>query len=268
MLQYFTRKTYFSLGTALIVLVFLNYLGWLNPLKNIFHGLFIPFFSKTNEFSVKMGDNYAFFKNQEDFFSVYRECEQKQQDVSVIQAKIQILEQENKELKEVVAFKEANENISTVIARVIGKNTDSTQKSIIIDQGMESNIKIDQPVIVGNGILIGKIIKVEKNIAIIRLTNDNQSKFAGLVLNTNQSPGIVEGGYGLSVKMKFIPRNEPVVVGEQVITSGLESNIPRGLLVGTIAAVENETYQPFQEAVISPTTDLSKLFLVTVLLTV
>ena len=114
---------------------------------------------------------------------------------------------------------------------------------------------------------MGKITKVEKQLAVVRLISDNQIKVAATVLNNERSLGVVEGGYGLSVRMSFIPRNEVVQVGDQIITSGLELNIPRGLLIGSVAAVENEPYQPFQQAVLTPAADLAKLTLVSVLLT-
>ena len=43
-------------------------------------------------------------------------------------------------------------------------------------------------------------------------------------------------------------------------------NMPYGLLIGTVAVVENEAYKPFQQAVLNPATDLSHLTLVTVLI--
>jgi cell shape-determining protein MreC len=65
--------------------------------------------------------------------------------------------------------------------------------------------------------------------------------------------------------VKFIPRNEIIIVGEAVVTSGLDPNIPRGLMVGNVVAIENESYQPFQQAVVSPLLDLNKLTIVSIL---
>lgn len=113
--------------------------------------------------------------------------------------------------------------------------------------------------------MIGTIAKIEKNISLVRLINDNQSKIAATILNRDNSLGVVEGGYGLSIRMNFIPRNETVLIGDKIITSGLEQTIPKGLLIGEVAVAENEAYQPFQQAVLTSATDLSKLFIVSVL---
>ncbi len=260
------KKTYIYLGTIFIVLIFFNYLGLLNPIKTGIRAIFVPIFVKSTQFSIGVGDSYAFFKDKESFFNTYRECESDRQDKQLTEAKIKTLENENQELRQLVNFKN-EKNIPILGAQVIGKNVEGAEKTVIIDRGSEAGTKIDQPVIVGNGILIGKVIKAERDISIVRLINDSQSKIAATVLNRDRSLGVVEGGYGLSVKMNFIPRNEVVVVGDQIITSGLEMNIPRGLLIGNITAVENESYQPFQEAVLTPATDLSKPYIVGVLLT-
>jgi rod shape-determining protein MreC len=89
---------------------------------------------------------------------------------------------------------------------------------------------------------------------------------AATILNKDASLGVVEGGYGLSVRMNFIPRNEDVFVGDKIITSGLEESIPRGLLIGEVAVLENEAYQPFQQAVLATAIDPSKLTVVSVLI--
>lgn len=266
MIRRFEKKIYFYLGALLSALIFLNYLGWLNPIKDISRGIFLPIFSETNKISILMNDNYLFFKDRESFFEAYREAEAIANKTEALEAENKALKQENEQLKRVLSFTESSAN-PVVAARVIGKSTDGTEKNILIDRGEEDGLVIGQPVIVENGILVGRVIKVEKKNSTVRLINDSQSKIAAVILNDTQSSGVVEGGYGLSVKMKFIPRNETVVVGEQIITSGLEKQTPRGLYLGKIVAVENETYQPFQEAVLTPSANLEKIFLVGVLIT-
>ena len=65
---------------------------------------------------------------------------------------------------------------------------------------------------------------------------------------------------------KIFFTNKKNNICDQIITSGLEQSIPRGLLIGEVAVAENEAYQPFQQAVLTTATDLSKLTIVSVLL--
>jgi len=261
------KKTYVVLGAILVLLVFLNYVGWLDFLKTRLRSVFLPLFTQSNNISVDVGNNFEFFKDKKTFFDAYRQCRTDLENKSIEESKIKLLEEENSLLKEALKFKEST-TATSVIARVVGKNIEQTDQTILIDKGTESGVKVEQPVIVGNGILVGKIVKAEAGLSVVRLLNDNSSKVGATILNTDRSLGVVEGGYGLSVKMNFIPRNEIVKVGDIIVTSGLEAGMPRGLLIGSVTAIENETYRPFQAALLLPGTDLSKLSIVSILIAI
>ncbi len=261
-----SHKNFVILGACLLVLIFLNLIGWLSPFKNLIRNIFLKQFDSIYQLKVNTGEQYKFYSNKQALLDENAKCLLDLANLTKIQTTNKLLLEENNELKKQLNFKQ-EVKLPLVSARIIGQDADGADRVIIIDRGEESGIKIDQPVTVGEGILVGKIIKVEKNISFLRLINDNQNKIAATILNRDRSLGVVEGGYGISVRMGFIPRNEVIVIGDQVVTSGLERNIPRGLLIGTVAAIENEAYQPFQQAVLTPAVDLSKIFLVDVLLT-
>jgi cell shape-determining protein MreC len=55
------------------------------------------------------------------------------------------------------------------------------------------------------------------------------------------------------------------MVGDQIVTSGQDLEIPKGLLIGKVVSVENEAYQPFQQAILEPAVNLEKLIDVTII---
>ncbi len=260
------KKTYLYLGAILALLIILHYLGWIAPLEKLIRSSTIPIIGQVHTLSVRVGDNYQFFKDRGTFLKAYEECSKNTGRLAKTEADIKILKIDNDELKKQLYYLKKGE-IGSVLAEVVGKELLGNEQTIIINRGAEDGIKVDQPAIVGEGILIGKVIKTEKDISIIRLINDNQSRVGAAILNQNRSIGVVEGGFGISLRMTLIPRDEVVLVGDQVVSSGLESNVPRGLLIGSVAVVENEAYKPFQQAVLTPSTDLNKLTVVSVLST-
>ncbi len=179
-------------------------------------------------------------------------------------ANLKLLQDENTELREQLSFFQSN-NFSHIGADVIGKNIEPLGNTLIVNRGSRDGVKEGNAVIVSNGVLIGKIAKVEEESSLVRLLNDNQSKIAATVLNHDKSLGVIEGGYGISVRMNFIPQQEDVRVGDLIVTSGLESGMPRGLFIGNIAAIEKEAYEPFQRATLSPAAPLSSLSVVSVI---
>ncbi len=261
----FRAKHYISLGFIVVCAIFFHYLGWLGFLERGVQGLIIPISTKIVGWRLSSQDFFSrTFNDKNQLADQYNECLAKNQSLTVADVTAKTLEQENVELRKQLNFFHRR-NFTHVTANVVGRNTDNIEKMIMINAGAADGINLDQAVIVGDGILVGTIAKVNKNTAMVRLINDSQSKIAATLINKDGSLGVVEGGYGLSIKMDFIPRNEVVLVGDSVITSGLEENIPRGLLIGEVAVAENEAYQPFQQAVLTPSVDLSKIFIVSVL---
>jgi len=243
------KKTYLLVIGVFFLIIFLHYLGALNFIENKIRNTIVlvlkPITTRIQQDGTAPNSDLCLGT------STSSTADQ-------LSIKNKILEQENFELKNQLNFK--NRGLSHLItAEIVAKNLDTADQIIVLNRGSIDGIKNDQPVIYGDGILVGKIIKVEENISFARVLSDNHSKIAATILNTDHSLGIVEGGFGLSIKMTFIPRNENIITGDQIITSGLEMSMPRGLTIGKVAAIENESYQPFQQAVITPAIDYEKI---------
>lgn len=242
-------KKYIWLVITLLLLIFFHLLGWLTPVQNLARFIFEPFLKK---------ENYIEIINTE------KNIEELKQKNLNLETELKIIKQENTDFKKMLNFKNQSDH-QLITAEIIGKNFDLTNQTLMINAGASEGISAGDMVLAGQGILVGRITKTEANYAFLRLLNDNQSKIAATILNNDRSLGVVQGGYGLSIKMLYIPRNEIVKVGDIIITSGLEQNTPKGLVIGTVEAVENEANQPFQQAIIAPAQNLDKISFVQVL---
>jgi rod shape-determining protein MreC len=259
------NKIYLSVGAVFLIFIIFHYLGWLSKFENQIRATGLPILGTINGFSIKLGDNYQFFKNRDEFITAYEKNISNQQMTETLTADVKRFSEENSELKRQLNYFQKN-SYGHLLANVVGRELASSDQVVIIDRGTDDGISEGDPVVVGNGILIGKIFKVEKTISFVRLLNDNVSRVGSTILNHDKSLGVIEGGFGISLKMNLIPRDEVILVNDQVVTSGLENKTPRGLLIGNIAEVENEPYKPFQQAVVSPATDYSKISVVSVLI--
>src|SRR3989339_93572 len=215
--------------------------------------------------SVSYNGGASRFNSVDDLKKGYVELLDKYNKNVVDQTELALLKEENAGLRELMGFLERND-LSFLGAEVISKSSDALRNTIVINRGSKDGVAMNMPVITGGGFYIGKIRKVELNSSVVQLINDQYSKIAATVLNNNKSIGVVEGGFGLSLQMNFIPQNEDILVGNDVITSGLEAEIPYGLILGRVDIVEKEPYQPFQKAILSPYIDLNKIRTVSVLL--
>jgi len=181
-------------------------------------------------------------------------------------AENKLYKEENEELRKQLDFFSKND-YKHVGAEVIGRTVDPLSTVITINRGKRDGIMPSNPVIVGNGVLVGSVIETFDSVSYVRLLTDNQSKVGATLLNESRTIGLVEGGYDIGVQMDFIPQNEVVSPGDIVVTSGLTENMPRGLMIGKVEFVEKQPLEPFQQAVLNPIADLSYITTVSVLIT-
>ena len=138
-----------------------------------------------------------------------------------------------------------------VSAEVIALDELSQGESLLINQGSGAGIVIGMPVIVGKGILIGKISEVFVGSARVSLLSNAESTVA-VTTPGGTAKGIIRGEHGLGILFDLVPRTDVFKRGESVVTSGLGGGFPRGLLVGTLQDPEPTADKLFQQAPVIP----------------
>ena len=118
--------------------------------------------------------------------------------------------------------------------------------------GENVEIKAGMPVIVSQGILIGKVEEVYANMARVVLLTDSESIINVRDLET-EAKGVVRGKFGLGLVLEMVSQDDALSAGDPIITSGLGGDFPKGLLVGKIQEPKSSLDQIFQGAtVIAP----------------
>jgi len=177
--------------------------------------------------------------------------------------KLDSLITENEYLKRELNFlKGSGYNYQT--AEVISKFP-LNQQQIIISAGLSSGLKEGLAVTFNQGIIIGKITKVEENSAVVSLLTENNSQLAVTTSTLSGTSGLLKSRAGLSVFMELIPQDKTINENEIVITSGLEIDIPRGLVIGKISQVESNVGQIFKSAKVDLPFDYDSILWVTVI---
>jgi len=138
-------------------------------------------------------------------------------------------------IQTLLAFKEQYiEN--TVAAQVIGTSGSEQSRVLYIDKGWDDGVKPDMAVITPTGI-VGKIVQVSAGSAQVLPINDQLSG-VGAALKDLRLQGILKGAPNGTTTLQYIMSDEPVKVGEPVITSGGDRIFPKGLEIGTVASAE------------------------------
>ncbi len=204
------------------------------------------------------------------WFSFVGDIEKMDEDNESMRQEIDRLHSENAKLKEMVHENELLRaevgfqhefSYETVPAAVISRSTDPALKAIEINVGARQGVAVDMPVIVSEGLLVGRVVEVFAGTSTVLLTIDKQSSINAVVQDTRAN-GIVHGEHGLDLRMELIPQNEDIQPEQTVVTSGLAGIYPAGLLVGKVGEVRESQNALFKEARLDPVTDFDHLEIV------
>ncbi|MEI7813400.1 MAG: rod shape-determining protein MreC [Coriobacteriia bacterium] len=177
-------------------------------------------------------------------------------------AGLQEARQENERLRALFGFVKTS-NLQAVGARVIGRPTTSYERVITVDRGSADGIKIEMPVLAGDG-LLGQTISVTQHSARVRLITDARSGVSAMI-QASRAEGVVKGMVGGGVAFAFVSREATAKAGDVIITSGFGGIYPKGLLVGEIISASQTPSSLFQDIRVAPAADLAGLEEVVVL---
>lgn len=166
-------------------------------------------------------------------------------------AKIRTLASEIEELKAALGYR-ARHSDSLVVARVVSESGDDSFAMLRIDRGSADGIAAGQAVIVGDGVLIGRVGEVGHYSSIVVLLTDSRSRVAVSAGDVQETIGVLSGDRGLSMSVSLVPQTVTLNPNDIIVTSGLENGIRRGLAVGMVDKVERTDQAPFQSATVRP----------------
>ena len=168
---------------------------------------------------------------------------------------------ENERLRNMIGYKQSAHQFDMVAARVIGRESDTWSRMIVIDQGTMSGIANDMPVVTPQG-LVGRVVEAGLNSSKVQLILDPRSS-VGTIVQRAQSrvTGIVQGDMDNPTmpQMVNIPKNADVVEGDVIVTSGFGGVYPKGIIVGLVSSLKNDAGGLLKIGVLEAAVDFQKL---------
>lgn len=181
---------------------------------------------------------------------------------------------ENKELRALATFDRSRNfpvGVRAIGARVIVRSPTNWFGRIHVDKGSSSGVKVDQPVIAGDG-LVGRVTSVSAHAAQVTLINDPESGVTAQV-QPSGALGVVRSGGGDELVLDFIRDARRIRRGNTVVTSGtvtsdseINSIFPRGIPIGRVTKVDVEEREIYQRVHIESYVDVRDVNMVQVLI--
>ncbi len=163
-----------------------------------------------------------------------------------LRSQVAELQRENQGLRQLLGFQQDFRS-EALPAQVVGRAADNWWHQITLGQGRRQGVNVGDIVMAPGG-LVGRVDAVTAHTSRTLLISDPTSR-VGVLLSRTRAMGILRGQGTTQAVMEFFDRTPTVQIGDAVVTSGLGSLYPAGLVVGQVRSVDLDA-SPAPEAVV------------------
>ncbi len=204
-----------------------------------------------------------------DLYEKYKKLKNKEEQVDSVISQNENLQNEIDKLKETLDLNTVLSDKVYLNATVISRNIGYWYDEITIDKGSKNGIEKGMAVVTPKG-LIGQITKVSNYSSTVKLlSNENMSDKISVKIK-------VEEGYVYGLISKYdsktntytvegISENVDILKGANVVTTGMGTNFPSGLMVGKVKRVTTDNFDLSKVVEVEASVDFDDLDYVTVL---
>jgi rod shape-determining protein MreC len=160
--------------------------------------------------------------------------------------------------------------LEPVTSRVIARSPTVWYSTVLLDHGSSSGIRVDDPVITGDG-LVGRISMLTAGTAQVTLITDHTSSVAARV-EPGGATGVIEPEVGnpTDLVLDFVAKDKPINETQPVVTAGfssgsLDSLFPPGIPIGEVSQASLAEQEAYQRVHVRPYADLRDMEFVQVL---
>jgi rod shape-determining protein MreC len=154
--------------------------------------------------------------------------------------------------------------LDTVAAEIIAGGATPDFRTLTIDKGSRDGIGGDMSVLAPAGV-VGRVVVPSARAAKVQLLIDRNAA-AGALIERSRAQGVVIGGGDDRLTMEYVSEVADVMVGDIVVTSGIDGIYPKGYVIGRVDAIERSG-NSYKKITVRPAVDFTSLEEVLVVLT-
>jgi rod shape-determining protein MreC len=174
------------------------------------------------------------------------------------------LETENQDLRNLIGLRQRTGLGELIPVRKIAGDPNPFVGSFTVDRGEDDGVRTGMIVVTSRG-LVGRVVRSAATTSKVLIVTDSNSAVTGRVQSTG-AIGVVRGraeatlpSDGAQLLMEKIPQQDTLQGGDLVITSDLGGVFPEGLVIGSVIQVRRRDADLFQEALLEPAVEMSRL---------
>lgn len=170
-------------------------------------------------------------------------------------------QQENAQLRKFLELKSENQDFKPVSAAVIGRDPNNMFGEFTIDQGTQSGVSLNDPVVTEAGV-IGWVSSINSTYSKVTTILSPDTKISA-VDKANRETGVVgcdiESADQGFVKLQYLSTGTKVKAGDLVVTNGIGGVYPRNLILGTVRSVKHSQYDVSLYAEVTPAVNVKEV---------
>jgi rod shape-determining protein MreC len=232
----------------LLILVCILIFSVLGSTRSLVANVFSPFLKVGDYFYQGFGQITKSFYDKNKLIEDNKNLSDQIENNSLNLIDYESIKSENEKLREALKMKPAGNFIA---ANIIAKSPQIPLDSLFIDKGSADGLSLADPVLSGERILIGRIVKLTNNRATVALNSFAGVVSFGYVARTNE-PLEIKGAGGGSIEAKA-PIDFDIVAGDKILVSGTLA-----YSVAVVGAVEEDRSSGFKNILLSLPVDISK----------
>lgn len=171
------------------------------------------------------------------------------------------LKAQNELYKDALELKEDNPDFKYLGASVIGRDSANPYCSFTISKGSAHGVKDGDAVLYGK-YLVGVIKKAYPTYSVVSSVIDPDFSVSAYDINTKElsyvtgDAEIAKDGY---CKFENLDSTTKIAYGSIIATAGISSTMPKGIIIGTVRDINDESTNISTYALIEPGTDITRL---------
>jgi rod shape-determining protein MreC len=146
--------------------------------------------------------------------------------------------------------------VTTVAAEIIAGGASPDFRTVTIDKGTGDGVRRDMAIIAPAGV-VGRVVVASPRAAKVQLLIDRNAA-AGVIVERSRAQGVVIGGGDERLRMEYVSEAADILVGDAVMTSGIDGIFPKGFRIGYVETVEKNG-PAFKRIVVKPAVDFRAL---------
>lgn len=171
------------------------------------------------------------------------------------------LSRENDRLRDLLDLKKTHDDYETVDAYIIAWGSNDWTSTLTINRGANVGIEEGMCAITANGEVVGRVIEVGSNYAVVRTILDASLGISATISSSGYN-GMVQGNYTSGdenlLRMNYLPTDSVIRNNDMVVTSG-STSYPRDLIIGYVIDAGFADTGVAKYALLKPAADIDTL---------